>query len=164
MSKKWLGAIHWFFMILLAFYAFLYKKSKFDWVYLIIEYTIYWSWTFHYGKCPVSYYYAKYFEKKKDLREIETNDIITLFGEKHKEAMKLVLRLGALVMYCSLILVFRRNNINFVFGLLPFPMYYLLCYFKVEAVNVLFSYIFFFYIVIMAHNLLKSFGKNKHLC
>ena len=164
MSKKLLGAIHFFFLMILAFYAFLFKKSRFDWVYLIIEYTIYWSWTYHNGKCPISYYYVKYVEKKKKLGEIESNDIITLFGEKHKEGMKKILMLGALVMYCSLIVVFRRNNINFVFGLLPFPMYYLLCYFKVEAVNVLFGYIFFFYIVIMAYNLLKSFGKNRYLC
>ena len=163
MSKKVVGVIHAIILLFLIFYAFLFKKSRFDYVYLIVEYCIYWSWTFHNGQCPVSYYYAKWIDQKtsKEIEEIiDSEDILLLFGKKHRQLVLHIVQACAVMLIYSMFIVFRRNNMNGFFGVLPLPVYYLLSYLKDRIVNLIFSFIFFFYIAYLLHKFVIFFRKK----
>jgi len=139
---KIIGAVH-FMMVLLVSFFFVVPKSKFDFLFLAYEYTVFWSWTMLNGQCPVSYCV-----KKPNDTSISSGDIILLFGEKHAPVMKTVLKCCALGLNTvSLIVVLLRNKMNVWIGVTPILVYHWLRRLQLPVIHLIFWFIFPFFIV-----------------
>ena len=153
--SKVVGAVHLFLMMVCNFYAFLFPKSQLDFVFLFYEYGTYLTWTLFEGQCPISYYYRRWYLPKNSQHKdsIDTNDVLTLFGNKHYGAMKVLLYVGSAFLVWTFVKVFQRNRIPVLFGLWPFPVYYALTYAHNPWINRVFTLVFLYYLVFTVQKL-----------
>jgi len=153
--SKVVGAIHLVLMMICNFYAFLFPKSKLDFVFLFYEYGVYLSWTLFDGQCPVSYDYRQWFlpEDSVHKNSIDTNDVLTLFGDEHHHTMKVLMYVGSAFLIWTFVKVFQRNRIPVLFGLWPFPVYYALTYAHNPWINGVFTLVFLYYLVFTVQKL-----------
>ena len=162
MLDKVIGAVHLAVYFFLGLYAFLFRKSSVDYLVLLWEYTSCFTWTFFEGKCPISHYVRKWFKAEAiNDSSVESNDMITLFGEKHVGLMKAVLYANFVLLVITLILVLRRNKMNVLLWITPIPVYYLLLYLKNKVINLVFRFIFFVYIIAILRRFIGSFFQKK---
>lgn len=103
--------LHILLVIFLATYVFLFKKSNFDYAYLIIIYLILLHWTFFNGECVLTYLYKKL--KDPDYSpgfDPNDNEVKMLFNLSETSMLWISLIDGILVM-SNIILISIRNRI-----------------------------------------------------
>ena len=146
--RKIIGALH-LVLVLIAAFFFLVPKSRLDFLFLVCQYTVFWSWTMFNGQCAISY-----FVKQPKDTSINSNDIISLFGPKFANVIENGLKFCTLGLNSvSIVVVLHRNNMNVWVGILPLILYYSLAYLQNPVIHLIFWFIFPFYIV----NTLKRF-------
>jgi len=146
-----IGAIH-LVLVLIASFFFLIPKSNLDFLFLICQYTVFWSWTMFSGQCAISY-----FVKPRNDSSIDSNDIISLFGPKFAKVINNGLKFFTLGLNSlSIVMVLLRNGMNVWVGVLPLLTYYLLAYLKNPTIHLVFWFIFPFYIINCIRLYLKS--------
>ena len=57
MIKKAILLLHFFLICYMCLYAFVFKKSRWDYFYLLFIYCIIFQWTFYNGECMLAYHY-----------------------------------------------------------------------------------------------------------
>lgn len=107
-----LGIFHWFFSILVAFYAFIFPKTMFDYVYLLGCMLLLLCWTMHNGECMITYW-IKTIQDINYEAGMSTNhaEDMILFTDTN-ELVILLLWLGQLVTCTSIYRVFTRNGFS----------------------------------------------------
>jgi hypothetical protein len=128
MIMLWLIAVlHILVMLFNSFYAFLFKKSWFDYLYLLFVYSIVLHWTFFNGECIISYAYKK-FENKDYIAGSNVNlkDVIQITNLSDSN-MTIMMTIHNLLNQVSIILVVLRNKIPihlyFIFVILAIMTY-----------------------------------------
>ena len=117
---KIIGFFHIIFSILIAFYGILFKKSRFDYMYIFYTLFVLISWTIYNGECPLTYYVKKYYDKNyvsgKDPTDLK--DTYLLFGDKQ---IVYIIVTGSIFAYMiSEYIVLTRNNFSkYICYLLP---------------------------------------------
>jgi hypothetical protein len=106
-NDKVSGILHSIFALFLAFYVFVFPKTKFDFWYLVIFFVLVIHWIYLKGECFVSYLHKKKNNPNYQAGEgvFEHGDMATVYGEWYKILMPWGLFLYGL----SVFLVFRRN-------------------------------------------------------
>lgn len=137
--------LHLLIPIMQASYCFLFKKNKFDYVYLCISYFIILHWTFLNGECIISYYY----KKNKDESYIAGKDCLKNdFHIEYKQYATYIYLLSFLmnifIMY-NIYAIVKRNHyplwLAFTFIVIYEIYYYGIFFFKSHYKNK--SYLFF---------------------
>jgi hypothetical protein len=107
---KIVGIFHWIFSILVAFYAFLFPKTMFDFIYLFGCIMLLLFWTMCNGECIITYWIKSY-QDINYLAGMSTNhaeDMILI--PETDDIVLLLLWLGQLVTCTSIYMVFLRNG------------------------------------------------------
>ena len=113
---NWIGIIHVVSACLFSIYAFLFKRNRFDYVYLCVIYFLLLHWTFLNGECFLSYMIKK--GKNPEYiagQETGKNEMIELF-KGNKYLINLFRFIINVVWTVSLYLVLVRNKFS--------PLYY----------------------------------------
>ena len=148
--SKLIGTLH-FLVFLFCSFFFLIPKSSFDFLFLAYEYLAFWSWTMLNGQCLISYVL-----KRPNDASISSSDIILLFGDKHQEGMKILLKGCSFSLTLSIVVVLLRNHMNVWWGIIPLFLYYWLSHLRNPTIHLIFWFIFPFYIVNSLRLYLKS--------
>jgi hypothetical protein len=103
--------VHFITIIFSSSYAFIFKKNKFDFIYLLISYLVLLHWTFFNGECSITYY----FKKQKDSNHIAGKDLhineFTILFKEHANIIKFFNIACNILLVISLYITFNRNNI-----------------------------------------------------
>ena len=120
-----LGIIHLFFAIIIGIYGFIFKKNKFDLLYLFYNFIVAISWSFYNGECILTYWIKKYRDPKyiAGVNPTDLEDMYLLLGSK--ELVYLIMTLGIVLSPFSFYIVFKRNHFPFYFYF-PFCISFLL--------------------------------------
>lgn len=132
--------IHFITIIFFSGYAFIFKKNKFDFIYLLVNYLVLLHWTFLNGECIMSYY----FKKQKDTnyiagKELHNNEFKILFKD-NVNIIKLMTIVCNILLVISLFITFMRNNIPsyisitflFIFEIYFYALYFFTSHYKNE--------------------------------
>ncbi len=119
--------IHIVLTILTSFYAFLFKKTVFDYIYLIILYFILLQWTYLNGECLISYVVKKIRDKDYVAgTDVNTNELEIMFKGKEK-MVRLINSIKDVFFFLSIYFVYTRNNFTkgmTIFFVLLFGIYH----------------------------------------
>ena len=111
MLDQFILYFHVFFMAATAFYAFLFKKNLFDYVFLFVTYSIILSWTFSNGECLISYFFKKIRNKNYILGECVDSEFKIVF-KNHVRLVGLLCVCQNILLMTSIVLVCMRNKIS----------------------------------------------------
>ena len=131
----------------LASYAFLFSRSKYDYVILCIVYTMALLWSLYKGECPLSYYLKKYKDPTYVLgSNVYSEDIYVVFGPNYVPAMKLFYTIvNPILQTATLYLLLKRQQfsrpVTIVYPLL-FYSYYTTRFLKTDWFSPLFTLVF----------------------
>ena len=91
-------------------YGFIFKKNRFDMLYLFYNLLVAISWSFYNGECVLTYWIKKYRNPKYVAGEESTNleDMYLLIGSK--EIVSIVMTIGVVLSPISFYIVFKRNQ------------------------------------------------------
>ena len=115
MSDKWIGCIHLFTAFILSIYAFLFKRNKFDYLFLLFIYFILLHWTFLNGECIISYVIKKMKNKDYHPGEVRENDMTKIIPHYFSIVKYILDILSTITFY----LVLTRNSFTWAY-ILPF--------------------------------------------
>lgn len=107
---KTIGIFHWIFSILVAFYAFIFPKTIFDFIYLFCCILLLLFWTMCNGECMITYWIKSYqdINYQAGMSTNHAEDMILI--PKTDDIVILLLWLGQLVTCTSIYMVFTRNG------------------------------------------------------
>lgn len=142
--EKIISFFHFLLFLLNTFYAFLFKKNKFDMYYLLLMFFTAISWTVCKGECIISVLYKKYKDPMYQIGENQSVDDLTgMFGPTYKPYMEYLNKPIMALQSYNIYLVLLRNHFNVVYAYLYF-IYILGLMF---TTHVLYQGIFFFIFV-----------------
>jgi hypothetical protein len=102
--------VHVLVMLYLALYGIVTRKSEWDYVYLIVVYSVWLLWTFHNGECIISLKY-KYLENPEyDPGEDPNSELKWAFPE-YIDYIKIFESARNILLGVSMYIVYRRNHI-----------------------------------------------------
>lgn len=145
---QFFSILHAFFALVLSFYGFIFCRSKYDSVILIITYTIALSWSLYKGECPLSYYFKKYNDPNYVLgSNVYAEDIYVVFGPKYIPFMKIFYTyVNPIVQTTTLYLLFNRQHfstgVTIAYPLLFYTYYYTTKFLNTNLFNPLFTLVF----------------------
>lgn len=145
---QFFSMLHALFALFLSFYGFLMSRSKYDYVILIITYTVALLWSLYKGECPLSYYLKKYNDPNYVLgSNVYAEDIYVVFGPKYIPFMKIFYTyVNPIVQTATLYLLFKRQHfsrgVTIAYPLLFYAYYYSTRFLKTNLFNPLFTLVF----------------------
>ena len=111
MRKEAILILHFFLICYMCLYAFVCKRTRWDYFYLLFVYCIVFQWTFYNGECSLAYYY----KKTDDLDYVAganfKTDYEIAFG--HHFWFNTYTKVRNIAFGLSVLLVSRRNSIPF---------------------------------------------------
>jgi hypothetical protein len=132
----------------LSSYAFLFRRSKYDYLILAIIYTMALLWSLYKGECPLSYYLKKYNDPNYVLgSNVYSDDIYVVFGTKYVPAMKAFYTIvNPILQTATLYLLLKRQHfsrpVTIVYPLLFYVYYYTTRFLKTDWFNPFFTLLF----------------------
>ena len=111
MIKKAILLLHFFLICYMCLYAFVFKKSRWDYFYLLFIYCIIFQWTFYNGECMLAYYYKRADDPTYVAGTNFNTDYMLAFGDQFWFGPYTHLRNLAFV--ASVFLVSRRSHVPF---------------------------------------------------
>jgi hypothetical protein len=141
------SVLHALFATWLAFYAFFFPRSKYDYFILFIIFTIAWCWTLHKGECFISYYVRKINDPSYKMgTEVNADDMYIIFGDQNKEYLQFFFsKICPFVQIVNIYLLMKRNSFSstetILYPLLFF-VYYYSSYLKSSLINTSFTIVF----------------------
>jgi hypothetical protein len=107
---KIIGFFHFLISIFNAVYGFIFKKNRFDYVYIIYSIIVFLSWTFFNGECIITYIIKKHNDKNYKIGDNSTDlkNMYLLVGSKNN--IYIIISLLILFNVISLFIVLKRNN------------------------------------------------------
>ena len=143
-----ISTTHSILAFLLASYGILFRRSKFDYLILIIIFSTLLSWTLYKGECPISYYLKKYNDPNYKLgSNLYSEDMFILFGEKYIPHLKFFYTfVSPLIQTITLYLLLTRQKFNLLETLFYPILYYAYYYIHLQTsiANLYFTFIFAF--------------------
>ena len=121
-----IAVFHILLMLLNSFYAFLFKKSWVDYLYLLLVYLIVLHWTFLNGECIITYVFKKLENKHYIAGSHVTDSEVKRFLNVSDTNMNNLMTLHVLLVQVNIILVVLRNKI-------PIHLYFI--YFALTILN-----------------------------
>lgn len=117
---KILGVVHLFIAMITGIYGFIFKKNKFDLLYIFYNLIVAVSWSFCNGECILTYWVKKYRNPEyiAGINPTDLEDMHLLLG--FKEIVYIIITLGVMVLPVSFYIVCKRNNF-------PFYIYFPFC-------------------------------------
>jgi hypothetical protein len=118
-----------------AFYAFLFKKNWFDYVYLAIFYIMLLHWTFLHGECIITFS-SKYLVNPDYLpgEDVHNDDMKRAFG-KYETAYPIINAIKNILTFLGFYLVCIRNRIS-AFFYVPFVFLLIIYRYVVSEIEV----------------------------
>lgn len=143
-----LDQIHTLCSIFLAYYVFLFKRNRLDFVVLFLLYTKALSWTLYKGECPISFYVKKYNDPSYKLgSNVYSDEIYNLFGKEYFFYIKFYFTIiHPIIETISAYLLFKRQEFDkekVIFPLL-FYVYYYISFSKSVRLNNGFTFVFLY--------------------
>jgi len=131
----------------LAFYAFFFPRSKYDYLILFLIFTIGWCWTVHKGECFLTYYLRKFNDPSYKMgTDVNADDMHVIFGDQNKEYVKFFFnKICPIVQTVNIYLLMKRNSFSSaetVLYPLLFYIYYQVSFLKYSSINTYFAVIF----------------------
>ena len=114
-------------MLFMATYAFLFKRNRFDYLFLVVNYLILLHWTFLNGECVVTYVFKKLEDPQYTVGSNLHKDELKTTFKGNEKTIQLFIVLHNLVFMLNLYLVFKRNHISpviYIPFLLLFEIYF----------------------------------------
>lgn len=114
------GILHFLLAIIIPFYGILFKKSWFDYIYILYTILVVISWTFFNGECMLTYYHKKQQNENYNAGEDSTDltDMNSLFGSK--EMVYYVITISIFLNAISEYIVLQRNQFSiYLYTTLP---------------------------------------------
>ena len=110
-------ALHLLMPISLSLYCFLFKKNKFDLIYIIFVFCIFLHWTFFNGECIISYYYKKNMDESYIAgKDCLTNDFHIEYKNYSTCLYLCSFILNFLIMY-NVYIILKRNHYTLLWSL-----------------------------------------------
>jgi hypothetical protein len=155
---------HSIIAIVLTSYGILFRRSIYDFLILIILFSILLTWTFTKGECIISYYVKKY--KEPDYKmgsDIHTKDMFILFGEKYSPYLKFFYTIiTPLIGTITIYLLLKRQkftSIETLFYPIFYYGYHYISFLQSSMINLLFTLVFAF----ILYRIVKRCLKIKNL-
>ena len=115
MRKEAILLLHFFLICYMCLYAFVCKRSRWDYFYLLFVYCIIFQWTFYNGECSLAYYYKKTDDPDYVAGKDFKTDYDIAFGHYFWFSAYTYIRNIAFIL--SVLLVARRNSVPlFLYG------------------------------------------------
>ena len=111
--------VHVSMMLFMGVYAFVFKKSWFDYVYLAYTYLVLLHWTFLNGECIITYFFKKLENKHYIAGSDVHRDEIKVTFKGNETLIQLLIIIHNLLLMVNIYLVSKRNNISYTIYL-PF--------------------------------------------
>jgi len=111
MIKRAILLLHFFVICYMSLYAFVCKKSRWDYFYLLFIYCIIFQWTFYNGECSLAYHYKRVDDPDYVAGKNFHTDYELAFGSQFWFGPYTQLRNIAFI--ASVFLVSRRNHVPF---------------------------------------------------
>jgi len=131
---------------LLASYAFLFSRSKYDVLLFGIIYTVALLWSLYKVECPLSYYLKKYKDPNYVLgSNVYSEDIYVVFGPNYVPAMKLFYTIvNPILQTATLYLLLKRQHFSTIVTIMyPLLFYgYSTRFLKTDWFSPLFTLVF----------------------
>jgi hypothetical protein len=103
--------VHIIMIVFVSFYVFIFKRSFFDYIYLLYIYFVILHWTFLKGECIITYVYKKLKDKNYIAGEnLQDNELISLLKVKHS-TVKMMSTIHFLFIIINIVLIAKRNHI-----------------------------------------------------
>jgi hypothetical protein len=142
-----LNHLHALVALFFCFYAFLFKRSRFDFFVLFIIFGKSLSWTLYKGECPISYYAKKHTDPSYQVgSNIYSDEMYEIIGKKYIPLFKFYFTMvQPIIESIGTYILFKRQGFQekFIFPIL-FYIYYYLCFLQSPIINGIFSCIFFY--------------------
>jgi hypothetical protein len=135
--------------LFLVSYGILFTRSRFDYVILIILFSILLSQSLYKGECLLSYYLKKYNDPHYKLgSNIYSEDMWIIFGEKYIPYLKRLFTLiTPLIGTITVYLLLKRQHfttLETLFYPIIYYAYYYLKFLKSSVLNLFFTFVFLF--------------------
>jgi hypothetical protein len=108
------STLHSISCLFLSFYGFLFRRSNYDYLILMITYTIALLWSLYKGECLLSYYLKKYKDPNYVLgRNVYADDMYLLFGPKYIPILKIFYTyFNPIIQTATLYLLLERQHFS----------------------------------------------------
>jgi hypothetical protein len=147
-----LSGLHSLTALLLSFYGFLFRRSKYDYLILIIIYTIAFLWSLYKGECPLSYYMKRYKDPNYVMgSNVYSDDMYILFGPKYIPILKTFYTVcNPIIQTATIYILLKRQHfsrgVTLVYPLLFYSYYFMTRFFKSHQWSLLFTAVFVYII------------------
>ncbi len=157
-----LSLCHFTSALFFIFYGILFRRSRFDYLILIVIITTLLCWTLYKGECLVSYSLKKSNDPNYKLgSNLYSEDMYILFGEKYIPYFKIFFTIFApLIVTIELYLLLRRQKFKLLetlFYPILYYAYYNIRFLRSDKTNLFFTFVFVF----ILYRIVKQFFKNS---
>ena len=141
------SVLHALFALSLAFYSFIFSRSKYDYLILFIIFIMSLCWCLYKGECFISYYLKKFYDPSYEMgTNVNADDMYVIFGDKNKEYVKFFFKqICPTVQAVNIYILTKRNSfspVETVLYPLLFYTYYYISSLKSSLINTYFAIIF----------------------
>ena len=156
-----LSLCHFTVALFFIFYGILFRRSRFDYLILLLIFITLLSWTLYKGECPISYYLKKSNDPNYKLgSNLYSKDMWILFGEKYIPYFKIFFTtFSPLIQTITIYLLLKRQKFNLLETLFYPILYYAYFHIKflqIDKINLFFTFVFVF----ILYRIVKQFFKN----
>jgi hypothetical protein len=142
-----ISVLHVLFATYLAFYSFLFSRSKYDYLILFLIFVMSLCWCLYKGECFLSYYLRKFNDPSYKMgTDVNAEDMHVIFGDQNKEYVKFFFsKICPVVQTVNIYLLMKRNSFSSaetVLYPLLFYIYYHVSYLKSSLINTSFAIVF----------------------